>query len=696
MAIETVDQESAAESGPAEAPPPRRLRNLLIFGLLASLAMFSFWGSKQIHSHLHPPDDPEEEAAKHVLPAKKPVDPTDLLARGDNALRQHRHIEARACYQELLDSGLAHSAAMRYRFGLCNEVFGKIDDAVDSYRHAIGTSSARSLTFAAHLGMARCLLRQNRGDEARLLLIPFLLDETRQKEVHEDIVTEAFYLLALSLADRSADQEEPFSFAGIPLEPLMHLEEIVDGAVDRDDVVATPKASPLRVQKGQGSDTTTVLSAEQPNRPAFELLTELATEGGLKVDWSVNAKKFVADRSLNLYLHDWDLRDVLELAADRVDLVCLIDGDTVLFTTVAESGHKERVAMQRGLLQRSLQNALRVDDTHPYTPAVLLELGNNEFAQERWTEAMTWYTKLTRDVPTSSYVSAGYYNLGCACLHLNRAEQARKAFFCAMDQTPGDDLSLRAGIRAAQLYLDDDEAENAIRHLRRVQAIAGHSPHQPLASLTLAVAHLYAGDPAAARKILTQNRIVLLQERNRAAASFLDAYAEYRLSRATKGASAGDRAINDLVEALWLNKDEINLGLQGQWLVAQAYADLGFSEQAERLLRKAQPTAHGNFRASVEVSLAELHARKGERADARKLLDKWVQPETTQRPRCRFLLARLDLEENRFRECADSCANLWKDRYSDAPALLATWGAALEGLGDLDKAAKCYAGVPPE
>jgi tetratricopeptide (TPR) repeat protein len=692
MAIEPVDHESA-EPTPASAPPRHRLRNLLIFGVIASLAMFSFWASKQVRSHLAHEDvteDPVPEA-----PAKKPIDSGELLARGDNALRQHRLSEARACYQDLFDNGLTQTAAMRYRLALCSEVLGKIDDAIDSYRKAISISSTRSLTLAAHLGMARCLLRQDRGDEARQLIVPYLFDETRLKDVNEDIVTEAYYLLALSLVHGNLHREEPISYAGVPLEPLMHLEEIVDGAVERDDVVAAPKPSPLRVkiQKDNGS---MVLSAEQPNRPAVELLTELASEGGLKIEWTAQAKKTAEDRTLNLYLHDWQLRDVLELAADHIDLVCLIDGDKVQLMTPAEATLQQRTAMQHGLLQRTLQIALHADATHPFTAAVLLELGNNDFARKRWNEAMAWYGRLTRENPSSPYIAAAHFNTACAHLYNHHPDRARKAFYAALDQLPGDDLSLRASIRIAQLHLDDDETEKAIIRLRHSLARSAHASHLPLASLTLALSHLSAGDAEATREVLGQHRIAVLQQPHRAAASFLDAYAAYRIWK-VKGSSGGAPAVNDLVEVLWQNKDDINLGLQGQWLIAQAYADLGFGEQAERLLKKAQAAAHGNFKARVDLTLADLLTKKGMRADARKLLEKWIEPDTAQRTACRFHLARLNLEEHRYGECADACAKLWKERaISDEPALLATWGAALEGLGDLNKAAKCYAGMPPE
>src|SRR5207248_2125556 len=116
-----------------------------------------------------------------------------------------------------------------YRLGLCHEVVGHAEQAITSYREAIGASSSPPLTFACHLGMARCLLRQDHPAEARQLLSPFLLDEARQEAAPDVFVTDAYYLVALSLAHRSASRsapDDPISYASLPLETPMHLDDL--------------------------------------------------------------------------------------------------------------------------------------------------------------------------------------------------------------------------------------------------------------------------------------------------------------------------------------------------------------------------------------------------------------------------------------------------------------------------------------
>ncbi len=555
MATEPVGAEPTPEPpAETEAAAPRRSKpNLLVFGVLAGLFILTSWGSWQLRSLFIQTPDPADLPGIVPPAHAKPAVPAEILEHGDDMLRQHRHADARSCYQELLENGVAKSAAIDYRLALCSEMVGQLDDAIALYRKTIGTSSARSLTLASHLGMARCMLRHNRPIEARRLLGPFLFDESRRKDLSEDLTIDAYYLVALSLAcdgPMLVGEDELLSFAAIPLEAQLHLDEIADGVAPRQVVAGVPNPVPLVVKKATPNEPALVRCAVQPDRAAVDLLTELATEGGMKVEWTADAKKSLADRALSLHLHDWELRDVLELAADHLDLACLIDNNVVRFATRTETPGLRLTALRRNMIERSLLAAVRADARHPYAAAAMLELGNNALAQRRWAEGAAWYQRIPRAAGASPYVASSYFNLACAHLGKHDIPNARKAFFRAADQSPGDELALRAWIRIGQLYLYEDDVRQAIPHLRRAQSFAARSPHQQLACLVLASAYLHAGDPEAARQTLVQNRAVLQQERLRPIAAFLDAYARYRFARASRG-SPNQREVNDLVEGSW-------------------------------------------------------------------------------------------------------------------------------------------------
>ena len=694
---------------PAEAPasPPRRsLRILLVAGLLLGVFVVALCGSWRLRKgsidsvdSANPPHSQPKVVPRELL---KPASPVEILARGDSALRQLRYAEALSHYKEFLGTGVARTAEIHFRLGLCNEAAGKLDDAIASYRSAISASPSPSLTVACHLGMARCLLCQGSPIEARRVLYPFLLDERRHQNLPEAFVNDACYLAALSLAHERVDfaskqlaQDSPISFASVPLQTRSYLDEIALEVPARVESSGVTIPVPLAVRKRSNNEPAIVLCVEQTEQLAWDLLTQLAVEGGMKVEWTAEAKRSLTDRSLPMHLHNWELRDVLEAASDHLDLTCQIEGDLVRFSTKTETERKLQHSLRHDMAHRFLLAALRADSVNPYAAAALLELGNNEATQNRWNEAAVWYGRLIREVTFSPYVAASYYNLARAHLRNNDASQARKNFFRVMDQSPGHELALRACLQIGQLYLYEDDVRQAIVHLRRAQSVAERSPYHPIATLALTAAYLQDGDLEAAHRTLAQNGAVLQLEPYRPTAAFLERYVQYRLAKAKSGASQRD--VGDLVGTLWRDKGDTVLGAYGQWLIARAYRDLGFWDQAEQVLRRSLVDAQGPFKTCVEFTLADTLVKRDQRAEAAQIFSRCAEAETPYRARARFELARIDLQEKRFRECEEMCRKLWNERsLSDPSALLNVWGAALEGKGDLAKAAQCYAGKAPE
>jgi tetratricopeptide (TPR) repeat protein len=636
----------------------------------------------------------------------KPYEPVkanaaDLLTRGDNALRQQRYVEALAYYKDFQAAGATQTADLTYRLGLSSEAVGHLDEALASYRQAVATSHAPGLTLACHLGMARCLLRQNRPAEARQVIYPFLFDERRHAGLSQAPAADAWHLVGLSLAAENIRNsakprnDDPVTFTSIPLELRIHLDDLVgDAATAKAGAVTIPV--PIVVQKRTKAEPALVVSAERRDLPPVELLTQLASDGGFKVEFTDAARKAAADRALVLHLHNWDLEDVLEHAAEYLDLTCAWDGDSVRFLARAEADAKTQQAMRHGLVHRTLQMALAAEAHHPYGAAALLELGNNKLAQNRRQEATTWYSRLIRDVSYSPHVASAHFNLAGIHLLGGDTPQARKALFRVIDQMPGHEMALRASIQIGLLYLHEDDARQAIVYLRRAQALAEKSPYHPVAVLALTAAYLQNGEIDTARQILAKNRLILQPDPFLSTAVFLDRYSQFRIARASKDANS-TATVNALIEILWRNRDDTVLGGYGQWLIAEAYRDLEFWDQAEGVLRLAQVGASGSLKICVENSLGDTLIRTSKRAEAAELFTRYAEMETPYRPRARFQLARIDVEEKRFKEAAERCRTLWKERtFADQTALLHLWGAALEGCGELTKAARCYAGKAPD
>ena len=707
-----IGEEPEAEAVAAPAvespilPTCGRLHILTRLGLFAGLFIVALIASWQYHEHAQ---EDEEHSEALVETAKLPLKKIDTagnavesLARGDEALQRHRYAAALSHYEELLAGAAGAAAIVDYRFGLCHEALGQTDRAIAAYRKAISTSAAPALTFATHLAMARCLLQRNEPGQARRLLFPFLFDESRHQNVPEAFVVDARYLTALAWArqslapatDRIVD-DNPVSFFAVPLEIPFYLDEVGLTAKKGGAAAVAKKPLPLAVKPRTDKQPALILTVDQTGEPAWQLFDLLANVAGLRIDWSAEAKQTLADRSLRLCVRNWPVLDLLEQAADSFELACIAEGDVVRIMDRHELDAKRLTANERALAGRALQAALVADAGHLWAPAACLELGNMEAALGRAGEAAKWYDQLISEAQNSPYVAGAYYNL--AKLHVTKQDnvRARQAFFRVVDQSSGHELALRAQVRIGQLYLEQEDIGPAIVQLRRAQTLAPRSAYQPLATLALAAAYLQQACPEQTRALLAGQRLVMQKEPAKATAAFLDAYAQFRLAKATNSTR---REASELLSTLWRDQEGDLLGAVGQSLRAQAYRDLGFWDQAERLLRHAAAQTPGPMKPALEYLLGDTLLQQNHGDEATRLFEKLAATPSAFRTRARLQLAQLDLKAKHFQECARKCQELWAEQAlpDGAGALLQIWGAALEGAGDFAKAAQCFAGKAPQ
>ena len=578
---------------------------------------------------------------------------------------------------------------------------GQLDKAQTAYRKAIDLASSPAFTLAAHLGMARCLLRDHHPAEARRLLSPFLLDEARQQGVPAPLLSGMRYLVALAFAQDTLPSAAPplgedgfVSFTIASLETPFYFDEISASAKPPPEQTVETLAPPLSLKKQLHPPETIILRVEQSDQPAYALLDRLATEGGMRPDWTAEARKHLADRSLRLMLRNWPLVDLLDQIADRFDLVCQFDGDAVRFSMAAQTDAKRLSQAKRDAARRALRAATLADAAHPWAPAALLELGNSEAAHGKAAKAAIWYERLIRNSPASRQFAPACFNL--ALLHARNQEHAlaRHAWFRVIDHVPGHELALRSYLRIARSYLEEENAKEAIIQLRRAQTLAPGSRYVPVTTLLLAAAYLQQEELEKVRLVLTKHRAEMLKEPCKSMAAFLDAYAQYRLAKPAHG---GRREASELLGALWHGLDENPLGSIGHGLMARAFFELGFAEQAEQRLRQTLAESHGAGALALEFLLAETLLMQDRRADAVTLFQKLAAASAPYGARARFQLAKVDGQEKRFSVCAEKCRQLWAERSStDNTALLHLWGAALEGMGEYGKAAQCFAGKAPE
>jgi tetratricopeptide (TPR) repeat protein len=691
---------------PGMAARTRRLRIFASAATFAGLFAGTLLVSWQLQIHFL--GDEEQAATQPDLKKKPPLKKIETagtalqaLERGDQALAQYRFGEALAHFEELLVRDPHCAALVDYRVGLCNESLGALERAQEAYRKAIVSASNPAMNFAAHLGIARCLLRGDHPADARRLLYPFVHDEARQVSMPPTLLAGARSIIALAFAREanppapaSPYDDVPVAFLCTALDAPYYLDEIAPSASRDAEPVVETIVPPLRVRKREGTREAIVERVELDEPSAWKLLDRLAEEAGLRTAWSEQAKKSIADRPLRLSVRNWPLVELLEQAADRFGLLCRIDGETVSFATLGEADANKASIARMDTARRALLAALAADEAHPWAPAVCLELGNMEAAHGRSKKAAIWFDRLLRKAPSSSFAAPACYNLALAQLGDQEFTLARQTFFRVIDQAPGHELALRAYARIGRSYLEEGNTEEAIRELRRAASLAPKSAWQGVNALLLTAAHLRCDDWPGARQVLNKHRKTLQKEPCKSMAAFLDAYGQYRLAKPLNG---GRREAGELLDTLGADLDDRLLGPVGWCIAAQAFQDLGFADQAERLLRKTVAKSRGPVVSSLEHLLAESLLAQNRQDEAIPLLEKLAKSETPARPNARFRLAQIDLQKKRYSDCVVKCKELWSQgAFAEPAALLSLWGAALEKTGDFANAARCFAGKAPE
>jgi tetratricopeptide (TPR) repeat protein len=326
---------------------------------------------------------------------------------------------------------------------------------------------------------------------------------------------------------------------------------------------------------------------------------------------------------------------------------------------------------------------------------VYLHIGNLEAAIGDADAALEWFDRLLREKPTSPLAVPASFNLGMLLMRHGEYGASRLALFRALDLAPGHELAPLALLHIGRSCLEEGDHKRGLALLRRGQAIAVGAECQPRLTLTLAAGLLLADEPRAAHDVLLGHRPQFKDEAVRTTVALLDAMARYRAAR-VQGPARPEAA--DLIAALTQHRDANLLGPIETYLCCRAFRELGLWDHIASSCEKALPETQGPMAAALAVMLgtAKVHLQKP--AEAARLFQQVAE---TKEPRwaaeARYHLAALDLADGRAGDCATRCAQIWREQhYADPAGLLRLWGTALDQLGAHAKAARCFAGSPPE
>src|SRR5581483_1444780 len=125
---------------------------------------------------------------------------------------------------------------------------------------------------------------------------------------------------------------------------------------------------------------------------------------------------------------------------------------------------------------------------------------------------------------------------------------------------------------------------------------------------------------------------------------------------------------------------------------------LGLWEEACRVYEQALHAAPGPLVPDLSYFHADSLMKLQQWPRAAQILTTLAEESTGKwAPAARFHLATIDFHQGRFADCTRRCLELWHGKQlADTAPLLHLLAKAYESQGDYDKAARCFAGQPPE
>jgi tetratricopeptide (TPR) repeat protein len=269
-------------------------------------------------------------------------------------------------------------------------------------------------------------------------------------------------------------------------------------------------------------------------------------------------------------------------------------------------------------------------------------------------------------------------------------------FYHVVDDPSAGRLQPIAFLFLGRLYLEDDQAERAIRPLTRSLARAPDDVSRATATIVLASAHLLLDNPYSANRILMTHRSVAADGPHYDQMALLAALARHQAaSTTTQIEKEGWPLLNAVTH---LDGGEF-FGTYGLVILAEAYQRLGLFGAAEStLLRGLQVVPQGGLRSRMLYALAQHHNDAGNLSECKELLASLaVDGDDAWSDRAKLRLAEVAGAEGDDELCLAICRELLQDASEtiERQEVLRTMGRTFERQGSHRAAALCFAGTEP-
>ena len=648
----------------------------------------------------------EETVETTAAPEVESANGLHLLAQGDTAMSSGRYQQAAEFYQAAGKTNLPNKGLIAYRLGVCAEFDHRLDDAIKHYQNA-NQQDFSETSLAALLGAARILYKQKQFDVASQSLAYVAAIKELPVLAQTQLRSKVLYAHALTVAAQTTQglPKSPTATAHLFTHQLNYPLEEVLALVPLD---APPVAMPRPVGDNTRSGVTlqyqgqtpfdTLIACHIANIPATGILEELARVSSWKISITPTAHETMAAKRTFVQLNGKTAAEVLSLVLEPLRLFWSFEDDTLVIDRMDNFNRDFVLTRQIRRGNALLLDALAESPGDPLAPEAYLALGNLAAIDQKKQRAETYYQDLQQRYPQHSATHIASFNLAKARFIRQDYRPASELFYEVADTRGLTEIRALAFLYLGRLHLNNGEIKPAKRALSRSIAMTSDPDVRAHAATTLASAYLIRprdNGYTAANAVLMESRDRLQQPPYANVAVFLSALTRYR--HAIRPGEVARRT-KELISATVKVKPKAFFGEFGYLLIGDAFAELNFTSEAQRVYEEGIRNTRGNPMHGVLLYRVATELRKRDDLEAAaEALEELAQTDSPWASTASIELAEIMMRDADFERCIQHCRRSLLQGYPEASQakLLAVLGRAYEELGRHEQASLCFAGFLP-
>jgi len=623
------------------------------------------------------------------------------ILRADDEFREGKIASAMKLYGAAIE---AHPSVLdpmvQFRWALCAEALGLLDEAAERYQMLADATSAPSWRGFAQWGLSRVLFEQQKTDLAHRIAADLWLNQEHVASLwrSELLHWHAHLLYRRAAGDTTSRLLEDGAMVGC---------KIVVGPTDLLEIAsrihASETAAPFdpppapSLPMTTGSDPAAMYAQyKSGGATVYDAIQQFCGAAHWQVEWSKAAEQLGKSHRCRASVSRGSIACLLDALCDQPRLIWTWDNQVLRISEVAERSTNDWKQYQLDAAARAAREAISLYRDVRWSPYSRLAIAHVEALSGLQAAARKSLEDLIANSPKGDLLAEAWFNLGKVNLQENSVDKALLAFQRSIDHAMGSSLEPIANLYLGRLLLEANEARRAVVPLRRSLALSAPRD-RGTAALTLGAAYLLSSQPQNTAEILRSNQNWLDVEASRDATAFMSCLAQ------VQGGHDPTRLkydLRSLMTSISHVRSEQFFGRSGAVLIATAYRELGLNGEAADICRDAianmPPCA---LRRKLELMLVdELLDRRDFEGMEAQLRAVCETPNEEVRLVAHQRLCELLLELDR-RDEAEVEARTWlklcstKEQQVEA---LRGLGRCLQRKGDYLNAALCFSGSMPQ